>query len=98
MLLFCCLLAASALQVTFSVCLPVCLPSCPHHINRTHTQVHDELLFEVESSRVAAAAGLIRGVMEDAAAVWGLRVSLPVKVSVGPSWGQLSEYGEQQHQ
>lgn len=57
-------------------------------------QVHDELLFEVEGSNVPAAAALVRSVMEDAAEVWGLRVALPVKVSVGPSWGQLREYVE----
>jgi DNA polymerase theta len=56
--------------------------------------VHDELLFEVKESYVQAAAALVRGVMEDASAVWGLRVALPVKVSVGPSWGQLQEYTE----
>lgn len=55
-------------------------------------QVHDELLFEVEGSHVPSAAALVRTVMEDAAVVWGLRVALPVKVSVGPSWGQLREY------
>jgi DNA polymerase I-like protein with 3'-5' exonuclease and polymerase domains len=56
--------------------------------------VHDELLFEVEASCLDTAAALVRSVMEDAAAVWGLRVSLPVKVSVGPDWGHLQEYAE----
>lgn len=57
-----------------------------------HVQVHDELLFEVREGHVAAAASLVQRAMEDAAAVWALKVSLPVKVSVGSSWGQLQEY------
>lgn len=57
-------------------------------------QVHDELLFEVQAPYLDAAAALVRSVMEDAAAVWGLRVSLPVKVSVGPDWGHLQEFVE----
>jgi DNA polymerase I-like protein with 3'-5' exonuclease and polymerase domains len=55
-------------------------------------QVHDELLFEVRGGHVAAAAALVQRAMEDAAAVWALKVALPVKVSVGSSWGQLQEY------
>jgi DNA polymerase I-like protein with 3'-5' exonuclease and polymerase domains len=54
-------------------------------------QVHDELLFEVEAPYLDAAAALVRSVMEDAATVWGLLVSLPVKVYVGPDWGHLNE-------
>jgi len=54
-------------------------------------QVHDELLFEVSVDLLAEGARLIRGVMEAASQVWGLRVLLPVKLSVGPSWGQLQE-------
>lgn len=52
------------------------------------------MLVEVEASCIETAAALLRSVMEDAAAVWGLRVSLPVKVSVGPDWGHLREYNE----
>lgn len=52
-------------------------------------QIHDELLFEVSESCLPAAALLVRNVMESAAEVWGLSVPLPVKLSVGPSWGEL---------
>jgi DNA polymerase theta len=55
-------------------------------------QVHDELLFEVSSDQLAEAVRLIRGVMEAASGVWGLQVLLPIKLSVGPSWGQLQDY------
>lgn len=55
-------------------------------------QVHDELLFEVCEASLPQAAALVRDVMEGAAGVWGVRVPLPVKLSVGPSWGQLQEY------
>lgn len=55
-------------------------------------QVHDELLFEVSSSHLSRVAALVRRVMEGAAAVWGIQLPLPVKVSVGPSWGQLVRY------
>jgi DNA polymerase I-like protein with 3'-5' exonuclease and polymerase domains len=55
-------------------------------------QVHDELLFEVSSSQLTSVAALVRRVMEGTAAVWGIQLPLPVKVSVGPSWGQLTRY------
>jgi DNA polymerase theta len=58
-------------------------------------QVHDELLFEVSSSQLACVAAVVRRVMEGTAAVWGIQLPLPVKVSVGPSWGQLTRYGLQ---
>lgn len=54
-------------------------------------QVHDELLFEVSGRHLPAAAACVRVVMESASATWGLKVRLPVKLSVGPSWGQLQE-------
>lgn len=52
-------------------------------------QLHDELLFEVRAEHLAAAAAIIRSVMEGAAAAWRLRVPLPVQLSVGRSWGEL---------
>lgn len=55
-------------------------------------QVHDELLFEVSEVQLPQVAALVRAVMEGAAGVWGVRVPLPVKLSVGPSWGQLQAY------
>jgi DNA polymerase I-like protein with 3'-5' exonuclease and polymerase domains len=55
-------------------------------------QVHDELLFEVSEAQLPHVAALVRAVMEGAAGIWGVRVPLPVKLSVGPSWGQLQAY------
>ncbi|WIA12996.1 hypothetical protein OEZ85_006607 [Tetradesmus obliquus] len=57
-------------------------------------QVHDELLFEVSEAQLPQVAALVRAVMEGAAGVWGVRVPLPVKLSVGPSWGQLQAYDD----
>ena len=52
-------------------------------------QVHDELLFEVNEIDAADAVRAIRRVMERAGA--GLRVPLPVRVSVGYDWAGLEE-------
>ena len=52
-------------------------------------QVHDELLFEVNEIVAADAVRAIRRVMERAGA--GLRVPLPVRVSVGYNWAKLEE-------
>ena len=49
-------------------------------------QVHDELIFEVRPSDVLRVAEVVRECMEGAVA---LRVPLQVKLSVGPSWGEL---------
>ncbi|GFR45959.1 hypothetical protein Agub_g7428, partial [Astrephomene gubernaculifera] len=51
--------------------------------------VHDELVLEVAAEQLPAVAALVRGVLEGEVA---LAVPLPVKLSVGPSWGQLQEY------
>ncbi|KXZ52413.1 hypothetical protein GPECTOR_9g457 [Gonium pectorale] len=51
--------------------------------------VHDELVFEVESGLLPAVAALVRQVLEGQVA---LSVPLPVKLSAGPSWGELTEY------
>lgn len=56
-------------------------------------QLHDELLFEVRAEQLAPAAAIIHGVMEGAAAAWRLRVALPVRLSVGRSWGELQHVG-----
>jgi DNA polymerase-1 len=48
-------------------------------------QVHDELVFEVETGAVDEAAGRIRACMESAA---GLRVPLAVDLGVGGSWDE----------
>jgi DNA polymerase theta len=53
-------------------------------------QIHDELLFEVSASHLTPVAALVRRVMEGTAAVWGIQLPLPVKLSAGPSWGQLA--------
>jgi DNA polymerase I len=49
-------------------------------------QIHDELLFEVPESEMAATAGMVRRVME---AVVPLKVPLEVDLRVGPTWGGM---------
>jgi hypothetical protein len=52
-------------------------------------QVHDELVYEVQASRVAEVAEVVTQEMSGA---WpSLTVPIPVKLSVGPSWGELQE-------
>jgi DNA polymerase I-like protein with 3'-5' exonuclease and polymerase domains len=53
------------------------------------SQIHDELLFSVPENDVAAAVPAIRQAMEGCVS---LTVPLPVKVSVGPSYGALVDY------
>jgi DNA polymerase theta len=55
-------------------------------------QIHDELLFDVSASHLRPIAALVHSVMEGTAAVWGMQLPLPVKLSTGPSWGQLAPY------
>ena len=52
-------------------------------------QVHDELLFEVKSSMLQHACIIIKQCMENAVS---LSVPFPVKLRVGPSWGELEPY------
>lgn len=52
-------------------------------------QIHDELLLEVEKEALQEAAALVKECMEGAAE---LSVPMPVKLHVGPSWGQLQRY------
>lgn len=52
-------------------------------------QVHDELLFEVKSDVLQEACMLIKGCMESAVK---LSIPFPVKLKVGPSWGELEPY------
>ncbi|CAL1548393.1 unnamed protein product, partial [Lymnaea stagnalis] len=55
-------------------------------------QLHDELIYEVSANQVAEVARLVKNEMEVAVK---LNVCMPVKVKVGPSWGQLCEYNVQ---
>lgn len=59
-----------------------------HH--GAHAQVHDELVLEVDAAHLAAVAALVKRCMEGAVS---LRVPLPVKMHIGPSWGELEAYG-----
>ncbi|XP_011875915.1 PREDICTED: DNA polymerase theta-like [Vollenhovia emeryi] len=52
-------------------------------------QLHDELLYEVNLADLKEVAVIIRGSMEN---VCQLTVPLPVKVRVGPAWGDLNDY------
>lgn len=58
-------------------------------------QIHDELLFLVRKSCLPHIAAIVKGTMENVAAapgLWNLMVPMPVKLLVGPSWGELTEY------
>merc|ERR1712150_42923 len=50
-------------------------------------QLHDELIYEVASKDVVRVAKIIRYEMENALR---LTVPTPVKIRIGPSWGNLS--------
>ena len=52
-------------------------------------QIHDELLLEVDEKVLPEVCVLVRECMEGAAS---LSVPMRVKLSVGPSWGQLEPY------
>ncbi|XP_032671376.1 DNA polymerase theta isoform X2 [Odontomachus brunneus] len=52
-------------------------------------QLHDELLYEVNLADLKEVAVIIKESMED---VCQLTVPLPVKVRVGPAWGDLTDY------
>ena len=55
-------------------------------------QLHDELVFEVSSSHLPRIAAMVKRDMEGVAGVWGIQLPMSVKLSVGPSWGQLTRY------
>ena len=55
-------------------------------------QMHDELVYEVACGDVVQVAQIVKMVMENACPV--LRVRTPVKVKVGPTWGQLQDMKE----
>ncbi|XP_071632237.1 DNA polymerase theta isoform X1 [Temnothorax longispinosus] len=52
-------------------------------------QLHDELLYEVNLADLKEVAVIIKDSMEN---VCQLTVPLPVKVRVGPAWGDLNDY------
>nr|XP_033330017.1 DNA polymerase theta isoform X2 [Megalopta genalis] len=52
-------------------------------------QLHDELLYEVNINDLRQVATIVKESMEQ---VCQLAVPLPVKLKVGPAWGDLSEY------
>ncbi|XP_058794541.1 DNA polymerase theta [Phymastichus coffea] len=52
-------------------------------------QLHDELLYEVNSRDLQQVVSIIKESMEHA---FQLRVPLPVKIKVGSAWGNLEEY------
>ncbi|XP_016532666.1 DNA polymerase nu isoform X1 [Poecilia formosa] len=62
---------------------------------RLLAQLHDELLYEVEDSQVEKFAALVRSTMESLQHIHHLgvhlKVPLKVAVSVGKSWGSMSE-------
>ncbi|CAG5132586.1 unnamed protein product [Candidula unifasciata] len=52
-------------------------------------QLHDELIYEVSANQVQDVARLVKHHMEGAVK---LSVCMPVKIKVGPSWGELQDY------
>lgn len=54
-------------------------------------QVHDELVFEVDESDAVVAVRAIRALMQNAGRVFSLTVQLPVKISVGWDYGDMTE-------
>ncbi len=52
-------------------------------------QIHDELLFEVKKEDLKALCAIVTSKLEN---VVKLSVSLPVKTTVGESWGSLQLY------
>ncbi|XP_039301076.1 DNA polymerase theta [Nilaparvata lugens] len=63
------------------------LNSCPG--SNILLQLHDELIYEVPENHLEDAVTIIRTEMENTKT---LSVPLPVKIKVGPSWGQLALY------
>jgi len=55
--------------------------------------LHDEVVLEVDAGWVAAVSASVRVAMEGVAAAFGLRVPLPVRMSVGRAWGEMMEEG-----
>lgn len=51
--------------------------------------MHDELVFEVSESALAGVARMVKARMEKAVT---LDVPTPIKLNVGTSWGELTEY------
>lgn len=78
----------SIVRCTAALSLGWCCPVTDEGIGGA-LQVHDELLFEVKSSVLQQACSLIKNCMENAVA---LSVPFPVKLRVGPSWGELEPY------
>ncbi len=58
----------------------------PGWSGRMLLQIHDELLFEVPETELAATARLVRRVMEG---VVDLKVPLMVDLRVGKNWGEM---------
>ena len=59
--------------------------------------IHDELVFEVEKDYLPIVAPKIKSLMETASSHFGVTIRLPtpVKMKVGPNWGQMSDYSIQ---
>lgn len=62
----------------------------PQGCCRLVLNIHDELLFEVDEAHMVEAGTLIRACMEGVGASL-VRVPIRVKLTAGPSWGDLSE-------
>ncbi|XP_056410928.1 DNA polymerase nu isoform X2 [Hyla sarda] len=60
---------------------------------RLIAQIHDELLFEVQDSRLKEFAEVVKGVMESMQHTDGVQLKVPLKVTLtsGKSWGCMTE-------
>ena len=58
-------------------------------------QVHDEVLFEVESCRVEDLVPKIKTCMESLGHDFQMKVSTPVKIMTGKSRGRMKEWCEE---
>jgi uracil-DNA glycosylase family 4 len=56
------------------------------------SQIHDQLLFEVDKGELPIVARLVREEMEAPVAMRDRVVVFPVDMEVGPSWGELTAY------
>ncbi|XP_065104594.1 DNA polymerase nu [Paramisgurnus dabryanus] len=90
------MLQGSAADLAKMAMIKICSQvSSTAHTARLVAQIHDELLFEVESSQVHEFAVMVKKTMESIQHIESLGVSLsvPLKVSLstGQSWGSMCE-------
>ncbi|RVE48907.1 hypothetical protein evm_006477 [Chilo suppressalis] len=53
-------------------------------------QLHDELVWEVSAAHLPWAVGIVKEEMEGSGQQCGMSQRLPVAVSIGPNWGNMT--------